>query len=337
MKKLLELEKKLREAREELMKQAPAAMGADLSGADEMVNTAKSEDKKPLKGRQSELDQDKDGDIEADDLAALREKKKSMKKSGDLNKIMSSSSSAPGSVNTTGGPSIASQIGFGKTDTKNLEHHIKYSVRRYGTVAPSREDISSGGRAALFHIHALSPEDSKVSPHNKIGSVQTNADGEVEDSEFHPDHSHISEKIHDYIQNNHSKLVKSIVKKAEHPDEKEDKELIAEALDRHNEKKHGEAKDKDSAKKDMGLKKSEEELVSLPNGQWVLTKSRKAPSQEDRMDGSIVKSPSTLVGKGTGRIRMDSLRAKTGNPEDMMIRAEEQAEKAKKAKKKKTP
>ena len=244
MKKLLELEKKLREAREELMKQVPAAMGADLSGADEMVNTAKSEDKKPLKGRQSELDQDKDGDIEADDLAALREKKKSMKKSGDLSKIMSSSSSVPGSVNTTGGPSIASQIGFGKA------------------------------------------EDSK---------------------------------------------------KKKHPDEKEDKELIAEALDRHNEKKHGEAKDKDSAKKDMGLKKSEEELVSLPNGQWVLTKSRKAPSQEDRMDGSIVKSPSTLVGKGTGRIRMDSLRAKTGNPEDMMIRAEEEAEKAKKAKKKKTP
>jgi hypothetical protein len=47
---------------------------------------------------------------------------------------------------------------------------------------------------------------------------------------------------------------KKKMKKAEHPDEKEDKKLIAEAIDMHNEKKHGEKKDKDSAKKDMALK-----------------------------------------------------------------------------------
>lgn len=45
-------------------------------------------------------------------------------------------------------------------------------------------------------------------------------------------------------------------KDKKHPDEKEDKEMIANALDRHNEKKHGEDKDEDSAQKDMGLKKA---------------------------------------------------------------------------------
>jgi len=137
MDKLLKLEQELIKAREYLVKQMDAMAGDQMNPASAAgVNSAmKSEDKKPLKGDQHELDMDKDGDIEADDLAALREKKKKMKK-------------------------------------------------------------------------------------------------------------------------------------AEHPDEKEDKELIAEALDRHNEKKHGEAKDKDSAKKDMGLKKSEETFISFPNGQW---------------------------------------------------------------------
>lgn len=105
-------------------------MGAGMSGDVNMASSGsmdfgKAEEKKKLKGRQHELDHDKDGDIEADDLAALREKKK--------------------------------------------------------------------------------------------------------------------------------------MKKAEHPDEKEDKKLIAQALDRHNEKKHGEAKNKDSAKKDMGLKKKDDD------------------------------------------------------------------------------
>jgi len=39
------------------------------------------------------------------------------------------------------------------------------------------------------------------------------------------------------------------VAKKEHEDEKEDKEMIEEKLDEHNEDKHGEAKDEDSAKK----------------------------------------------------------------------------------------
>lgn len=136
MDKLLRLEKELRKAKEDLVKQMDAAMGNPAGSPD--VNTAmKSEDKK-LVGKQKDLDMDKDGDIEADDLAALRAKKK--------------------------------------------------------------------------------------------------------------------------------------MKKAEHPDEKEDKKLIAEAMDRHNEKKHGEPKDEDSAKKEMGLKKKEDKemLKSLPNGQWFL-------------------------------------------------------------------
>lgn len=49
--------------------------------------------------------------------------------------------------------------------------------------------------------------------------------------------------------------------KEKHEDEKEDKELIAEAIDEHNEKKHGEPKDEDSAFKS-------EEIKINPNGQW---------------------------------------------------------------------
>lgn len=46
-------------------------------------------------------------------------------------------------------------------------------------------------------------------------------------------------------------------KKKKHEDEKEDKQLIAEAIDLHNEKKHGEAKSKNSAQKDMDVEKAD--------------------------------------------------------------------------------
>jgi hypothetical protein len=51
-------------------------------------------------------------------------------------------------------------------------------------------------------------------------------------------------------------------KEMKYKEKKEDKEGIAEALDEHNEKKHGEAKDKNSAYKDAGLKKSESEVAA---------------------------------------------------------------------------
>lgn len=63
--------------------------------------------------------------------------------------------------------------------------------------------------------------------------------------------------------------------KKEHEDEKEDKKMVAEAMDDHNEKKHGEAKDKDSAYKDMKVKKADDcEMVVKfeKNGQWSMQK-----------------------------------------------------------------
>lgn len=63
-----------------------------------------------------------------------------------------------------------------------------------------------------------------------------------------------------------------------HSDEKEDKRLMAEALDDHNEKKHGEKKDEDSAYKDMHIKKEEGDVIKMEevsfakNGQWSLDK-----------------------------------------------------------------
>ena len=65
-----------------------------------------------------------------------------------------------------------------------------------------------------------------------------------------------------------------------HPDEKEDKRLMAEALDEHNEKKHNEPKDKDSAYKDLHVKKEEGDVIKMEevkfakNGQWSLDKKR---------------------------------------------------------------
>lgn len=126
------------------------------------------------------------------------ELQKSLSNEDELSKIMSSNTTAPGSVNTTGGPSIASQIGFGKAEGKK---ELK-------------------GRQ-----HKLD--------HDKDGDIEAD------------DLAALREK--------------KKMKKAEHPDEKEDKKLIAEALDRHNEKKHGEAKNKDSAKKDIGLKKKDDD------------------------------------------------------------------------------
>lgn len=60
--------------------------------------------------------------------------------------------------------------------------------------------------------------------------------------------------------------------KKKHEDEAEDKEMIAEAIDEHNEKKHGEAKDEDSAFKTDVIKFD-------ANGQWSLDKSHKKLNQ----------------------------------------------------------
>ena len=88
---------------------------------------------------------------------------------------------------------------------------------------------------------------------------------------------------------------KQSIKKKEHEDEKEDKELIAEALDEHNEKKHGEAKDKDSAFKAEKIEVAPEgsknresyqrEFVKFEkNGQWNLETLEKSESTKYKMD-----------------------------------------------------
>lgn len=80
--------------------------------------------------------------------------------------------------------------------------------------------------------------------------------------------------------------------KEEHKDEKEDKKMIAEAMDEHNEKKHGEDKDKDSAYKDMKVKK--EEMVKFgANGQWSIDKA------EDKF--GVTASDRSLEPKATGK------------------------------------
>lgn len=103
----------------------------------------------------------------------------------------------------------------------------------------------------------------------------------------------------------------SLSQSEKHPDEKEDKRMIAEALDEHNEKKHNESKDEDSAYKNMKVKKGENEeackaeMIKFDtNGQWSLDKSnsttdnaqRIAPGarQPAKVDGTVV-SPAQQV------------------------------------------
>lgn len=143
-------------------------------------------------------------------MKKLLELEKELRKAkDDLEKMMSSATTAPGSVNTTGGPSIASQIGFGKAEDKKLVGDQK--------------------------------------------KLDMDKDGDIEADDL-------------------AALRAKKMDKAEHEDEKEDKELMAEALDAHNEKKHGEKKDEDSAFKDMGVKKEKkkEMMKTLPNGQWSI-------------------------------------------------------------------
>lgn len=70
----------------------------------------------------------------------------------------------------------------------------------------------------------------------------------------------------------------SLAQGEKHPDEREDKRLIAEAIDTHNEDKHDEDKDEDSAYKKMKIQKEEgdvikmEEISFAKNGQWSLEK-----------------------------------------------------------------
>jgi len=62
------------------------------------------------------------------------------------------------------------------------------------------------------------------------------------------------------------------VNKKEHKDEKEDKKMIQEALDEHNEKKHDEPKNENSA-----MKSDCNELVKFDeNGQWSIAKAEDA-------------------------------------------------------------
>jgi len=89
-------------------------------------------------------------------------------------------------------------------------------------------------------------------------------------------------------------------KEEEKKDDKKDKEEMAEALDQHNEKKHGEAKDKDSAFKDLKVKKGEDyfktEMCKFDNnGQWSLHKANEmATSRQKNLDPAITFQSSSL-------------------------------------------
>ncbi len=233
MKKLLELEKRLKEAKQELEKaKSDEGLSTDEKKAARQERNVRkpSKDKKTMVGSpkeskmssQSFLSNMKDivsGDKKPKEkLAASLEGRPSkneelskaleekidrlLEKTAGLNKIMSSGTTQSGSVNSTGGSSIASQIGFGKGEDKKLVGHQK--------------------------------------------DLDADKDGDIEADDL----ADLREK-------------KKKMDKAEHPDEKEDKKLIAEALDHHNEKKHGEKKDVDSAK---------EVFKTLSNGQWSMSK-----------------------------------------------------------------
>jgi hypothetical protein len=158
----------------------------------------------------------------------LELEKKLREAQAELNKIMSAGSTVNGSVASTGGPSIASQIGFGKADG---EYGPKVDI-------PSHKIVDAK--------HDNGDEDYDYVVHSKTGEVHKQMatgphKGKYVAMGFKADQATKSEK---------------------HDDEKEDKKLIAEAIDEHNEKKHGEDKDEDSAFKEKSLKKEEKGVHS---------------------------------------------------------------------------
>jgi hypothetical protein len=91
--------------------------------------------------------------------------------------------------------------------------------------------------------------------------------------------------------------------KAEHKDEKEDKKMIAEALDDHNEKKHGEPKDEDSAFKS-------EKISFNAASQWQLENSG-IPKKEPKMKS--MHGPVKIMGPDSKEVKEANKKKKSKN------------------------
>lgn len=101
-----------------------------------------------------------------------------------------------------------------------------------------------------------------------------------------------------YLKNRRKKISENMDKK-EHEDEKEDKKMIEEKLDEHNEKKHGEPKDEDSAFKSEVIKYD-------ANGQWSLGKADDLDSEfKVHGKGKIKAQEGMKMGSGASSERKD--------------------------------
>ena len=137
---------------------------------------------------------------------------------------------------------------LGGTQTSGQTGGVTQGTAGSGSGASIASQIGWPGTSKSEH----SKEDKK----KKMDAVgeedkDINNDGKVDDTD-------------DYLKNRRKKISESMDKK-EHKDEKEDKKMIEEKLDEHNEKKHGEPKGEDSAFKAELIKYS-------ANGQWSLNK-----------------------------------------------------------------
>lgn len=147
------------------------------------------------------------------------------------------------------------------------------------TAMGKAEDGPENHRVTIKHVntnHHDKGSDHEFAVHRNgkpIGVINHEYDGSIGGS--------LKEKYHDSDVERaaHSKVKHAVseMSKKEHCDEEEDKKMIEEKLDEHNEKKHGEPKDEDSAMK--------AEMIKFDaNGQWSLDKSQgniKYPSAKD--------------------------------------------------------
>lgn len=84
---------------------------------------------------------------------------------------------------------------------------INYSIQHHATHPPGKNDDPKGHGGATFKVHALSGN-SKVDPSNHVGTVETDKDGQVTDSDFHSSvPKHIHDHVHNYVQENHEKII----------------------------------------------------------------------------------------------------------------------------------
>ena len=247
MEKLLELEKKLKEHRESLEK-----MSSPINESGEEIDKSEKhkdekEDKKMIAEALDVHNEKKHGEAK-DKNSAFKDA--GLKKSIDerLDDIL--------------------EKGLGsKLDNTESKERVKQAL---GSIRQPAKVTTAQGTKEVSPKEQVSDKVAAVSQKKDAAKMKAESEAAARRDQYRKEGFLKSEEIAPEGSKNRESYKEEFGKKEKkHKDEKEDKRMIAEALDVHNEKKHGEAKDKNSAFKDAGIKKSDK-MFFKNNSQWNL-------------------------------------------------------------------